>query len=194
MRIKTTLEVSTTGCRGLDRSHPSSHLLLQVRLFCFDSRRRNDLIISWRFCVTTAPWTRACCAQYGNMEKRQHQEERDVQSSSIDRPAADSPERPSTAALAVSSWCIAAVPSRSTPKQRRPRATGQEDIIKPLHPTCDRWRGCGRQRRVGLVAVEVFCPEERQQRRCRFQDRAFIPRPTGGDHTHALCLQTCRHV
>mgnify|MGYP007096122111 CR=1 FL=1 len=79
-----------------------------------------------------------------------------MQSSSIDRPAADSPERPSTAALAVSSWCIAAVPSRSTPKQRRPRATGQEDIIKPLHPTCDRWRGCGRQRRVGLVAVEVF--------------------------------------
>ena len=129
-----------------------------------------------------------------NMEKRQHQEERDVQSSSIDRPAADSPVRPSIAALAVSSWCIAAMPSRSTPKQRRPRATGQEDIIKPLHPTCDRWRGYGRQRRVGLVAVEVFCPEERQQRRCRFQDRAFIPRPTGGDHTHALCLQTCRHV
>ena len=188
------MEVSTTGCRGLDRSHPSSHLLL-LRSVYFVLVPDAATILSLAG-DSASPRHHEQEPAARNMEKRQHQEERDVQSSSIDRPAADSPERPSTAALAVSSWCIAAVPSRSTPKQRRPRATGQEDIIKPLHPTCDRWRGCGRQRRdgVGLVAVEVFCPEERQQRRCRFQDKAFIPRPTGGDHTHALCLQTCRHV
>ena len=192
MRIKTTLEVSTTGCRGLDRSHPSSHLLL-LRSVYFVLVPDAATILSLAG-DSASPRHHEKEPAARNMEKRQHREERDVQSSSIDRPAADSPVRPSIAALAVSSWCIAAMPSRSTPKQRRPRATGQEVIIKPLHPTCDRWRGCGRQRRGGLVAVEVFCPEERQQRRCRFQDKAFIPRPTGGDHTHALCLQTCRHV